>query len=234
MDRHRGQRAAGVPAVPRPAGLAGRPGDRGAPPADERELAALDVASDDEVILADGPLDVEELVEDELVLTLPFAPAHEGPCPGTDRRQNTGGAHSSVPRERKQRRKHGRPTEQEVAVEARHASRARLPRRRRRSPSSPSPARRTSATTSARAATIAARRSSRPRPTSRRPAPSRRDLPRAHVVVAVDAMGGDHGPSVTVPGSARLPRGDARRASIVLVGRGRCARAALAKSRRPP
>ena len=50
--------------------------------ADERELAALDVASDDEVILADGPLDAEELVEDELVLTLPFAPAHEGPCPG--------------------------------------------------------------------------------------------------------------------------------------------------------
>ena len=50
--------------------------------ADERELAALDVATDDEVILADGPLDAEELVEDELVLTLPFAPAHEGPCPG--------------------------------------------------------------------------------------------------------------------------------------------------------
>jgi len=50
--------------------------------ADERELAALDVESDDEVILADGPLDAEELVEDELVLTLPFAPAHEGPCPG--------------------------------------------------------------------------------------------------------------------------------------------------------
>ena len=50
--------------------------------ADERELAALDVASDDEVILADSAVDAAELVEDELVLTLPFAPMHEGPCPG--------------------------------------------------------------------------------------------------------------------------------------------------------
>ena len=50
--------------------------------ADERELAALDEASEDEVVLADGPLDAAELVEDELVLTLPFAPMHEGPCPG--------------------------------------------------------------------------------------------------------------------------------------------------------
>ena len=49
---------------------------------DERELAALDDASEGEVILADGPLDPAELVEDELVLTLPFAPLHEGPCPG--------------------------------------------------------------------------------------------------------------------------------------------------------
>jgi uncharacterized protein len=50
--------------------------------ADGRELAALDDASEDEVILADGPLDAAELVEDELVLTLPFAPMHAGPCPG--------------------------------------------------------------------------------------------------------------------------------------------------------
>ena len=50
--------------------------------ADERELARLDEATEDEVILADGPLEVADLVEDELVLTLPFAPAHEGPCPG--------------------------------------------------------------------------------------------------------------------------------------------------------
>ena len=49
---------------------------------DERELAALDDASEVEVILADGPLDAAELVEDELVLTLPFAPRHEGACPG--------------------------------------------------------------------------------------------------------------------------------------------------------
>jgi len=49
---------------------------------DERELAALDDASEGEVILADGPLDPAELVEDELVLALPFAPLHEGPCPG--------------------------------------------------------------------------------------------------------------------------------------------------------
>ena len=50
--------------------------------ADERELKALDEASEDEVILADSAVDAAELVEDELVLTLPFAPMHEGPCPG--------------------------------------------------------------------------------------------------------------------------------------------------------
>ena len=50
--------------------------------ADERELAMLDESTEDEVVLADGPLDAADLVEDELVLTLPFAPAHEGPCPG--------------------------------------------------------------------------------------------------------------------------------------------------------
>lgn len=50
--------------------------------ADERELAALDESTEDEVILADGPLDAAHLVEDELVLTLPFAPMHEGACPG--------------------------------------------------------------------------------------------------------------------------------------------------------
>jgi uncharacterized metal-binding protein YceD (DUF177 family) len=32
------------------------------------------------VILADRPLDAATLVEDELVLTLPFAPRHEGGC----------------------------------------------------------------------------------------------------------------------------------------------------------
>jgi uncharacterized protein len=49
---------------------------------DEGELAALDDASEVEVILAQGLLDPSELVEDELVLTLPFAPRHEGACPG--------------------------------------------------------------------------------------------------------------------------------------------------------
>jgi len=42
---------------------------------DESELARLDEDDPDhEVILADAPLDIETLVEDELLLTLPFAP----------------------------------------------------------------------------------------------------------------------------------------------------------------
>lgn len=48
---------------------------------DEGELASLDEGSEGEVILADRPLDAATLVEDELVLTLPFAPRHEGECP---------------------------------------------------------------------------------------------------------------------------------------------------------
>lgn len=48
---------------------------------DEEELARLDDASESEVILADRPLEPATLVEDELVLTLPFAPRHEGGCP---------------------------------------------------------------------------------------------------------------------------------------------------------
>ena len=47
---------------------------------DEGELATLDEESEGEVILADRPLDAATLVEDELVLTLPFAPRHEGEC----------------------------------------------------------------------------------------------------------------------------------------------------------
>ena len=47
----------------------------------EREFATLDADSEAEAILADGPLDPAVLVEDELVLTLPFAPRHEGACP---------------------------------------------------------------------------------------------------------------------------------------------------------
>ncbi len=49
--------------------------------ADERELGALDEESESEVVLADRPLRVADLVEDELVLSLPFAPRHEGACP---------------------------------------------------------------------------------------------------------------------------------------------------------
>lgn len=43
---------------------------------DERELAALDGDSDAEVVLAGMPVEPLALVEDELVLALPFAPRH--------------------------------------------------------------------------------------------------------------------------------------------------------------
>jgi DUF177 domain-containing protein len=48
---------------------------------DEAELARLDADSEAEVVLAQAPLDPLTLVEDELVLALPFAPRHpEGEC----------------------------------------------------------------------------------------------------------------------------------------------------------
>lgn len=47
---------------------------------DDAELVALDEASEHEVVVASGRLNALELVEDELLLTLPFAPRHEGPC----------------------------------------------------------------------------------------------------------------------------------------------------------
>jgi len=48
---------------------------------DEAEADALDADSEDEVLVADHPLVAAELVEDELLLTLPFAPMHEpGAC----------------------------------------------------------------------------------------------------------------------------------------------------------
>ncbi|MGE5171997.1 MAG: YceD family protein [Rudaea sp.] len=51
---------------------------------DARELAALDADSESEVVLAEGSLDPLTLVEDELVLALPFAPRHpEGACDST-------------------------------------------------------------------------------------------------------------------------------------------------------
>lgn len=47
----------------------------------ERDADGLDASSDDEVLVADHPLEAAELVEDELLLTLPFAPMHEpGEC----------------------------------------------------------------------------------------------------------------------------------------------------------
>ena len=50
---------------------------------DEAELAALDADSSLEVVLADGLLDPLPLVEDELVLALPFSPRHpDGACDG--------------------------------------------------------------------------------------------------------------------------------------------------------
>src|SRR5256885_4202742 len=50
--------------------------------ANERELAAWD-AEEIEAILADEPVDLQDLVEDELVLSLPYAPMHpSGACTG--------------------------------------------------------------------------------------------------------------------------------------------------------
>ena len=47
----------------------------------EQEADGLDASTDDEVLVADHPLVASELVEDELLLTLPFAPMHpEGAC----------------------------------------------------------------------------------------------------------------------------------------------------------
>ncbi len=43
---------------------------------DNRELARLDEGDEHEVLLADAPLDALELVEDELLLTMPYAPRH--------------------------------------------------------------------------------------------------------------------------------------------------------------
>jgi uncharacterized protein len=55
---------------------------------DDAELAALDADSSLEVVLAEGPLDPRALVEDELVLALPFAPRHpDGACDSTTTRR---------------------------------------------------------------------------------------------------------------------------------------------------
>jgi uncharacterized protein len=47
---------------------------------DNAGLVQLDDSSEHEVVLADAPLDPVALVEDELLLSLPFAPRHEGEC----------------------------------------------------------------------------------------------------------------------------------------------------------
>lgn len=51
--------------------------------ANQRELDAWDSVVDDaEVVLADQPLDLNELLEDEFLLSLPFAPMCDDPgCP---------------------------------------------------------------------------------------------------------------------------------------------------------
>jgi len=46
----------------------------------QAELVSLDEASEHEVVLADAPLDPLQVVEDELLLTLPFSPRHEEDC----------------------------------------------------------------------------------------------------------------------------------------------------------
>jgi len=47
----------------------------------DAELAALDEALDDEVILGSKKVGAEALVADELLLSIPFAPAHADACP---------------------------------------------------------------------------------------------------------------------------------------------------------
>jgi uncharacterized protein len=55
---------------------------------DDADLAALDADSSLEVVLAEGPLDPLALVEDELVLALPFAPRHpDEACDSTTTRR---------------------------------------------------------------------------------------------------------------------------------------------------
>jgi len=46
----------------------------------EKEADELDASSDHEVVIADHPLVAVALVEDELLLTLPYAPMHDSDC----------------------------------------------------------------------------------------------------------------------------------------------------------
>jgi len=59
----------------------------------DAELEKLDEASEHEVVLANAPLETLALVEDELLLTLPFAPRHEVQCGA-----GTGAGSSRAPR----------------------------------------------------------------------------------------------------------------------------------------
>ena len=128
---------------------------------------------------------------------------------------------------------HGRPTEQEVAVQARHAPGARFPEQARPPRSSPRRARRTFATTSRRRASTAARRSSRRR-TERRATGPFIAAAAMKTVIAVDAMGGDHGPAVTVPACLDFLASHGE-AELLLVGLAEpLARRALARGRRRP
>lgn len=47
----------------------------------DAEMTALDEATDDEVILGSMQVGAYTLVEDELLLSMPFAPVHPGACP---------------------------------------------------------------------------------------------------------------------------------------------------------
>jgi uncharacterized protein len=50
----------------------------------EADADALDADSENEVLVAEHPLDPALLVEDELLLTLPYAPMHDpGECPAS-------------------------------------------------------------------------------------------------------------------------------------------------------
>jgi uncharacterized protein len=63
---------------------------------DEAELARLDEGDEHEVVLAAGALDPLALVEDELLLSLPYAPCHaQGTCPAGD--AVAGGSEASTP-----------------------------------------------------------------------------------------------------------------------------------------
>ena len=71
----------------------------------ERELAVLDESDDvHEVILAAAPLDAQTLIEDEVLLALPFAPRCERPeCAGQPAALARSGCAASRPRLRRWR-----------------------------------------------------------------------------------------------------------------------------------